>query len=76
MGNCCDFLEQDVRDKIHGQQQGTLVTKSSKRIHNVFRDKSKKKNYQIIRNKIDEVQFRIERHDEPKSLSQAVQLEA
>jgi hypothetical protein len=40
MGNCCDFIEHDVRDKIHGQQQGTILSKSSKRIHNVFRDKS------------------------------------
>lgn len=41
MGNCCDFIESDVRDR-HGQpQQGMLMTRPQKKVHNVFKDKSK-----------------------------------
>ena len=43
MGNCCEFMESDVRDR-HGQpQQGmTLAKNPSKKVHNPFKDKSKR----------------------------------
>lgn len=60
MGNCCDFIEHDVRDKNYSQQQGTIL---SKRVHNVFKDKSNHLHKIIIFLLIDDTLFKIERHN-------------
>lgn len=41
MGNCCDFIESDVRDKHNQPQQGMVWVKNNKKQHNIFKDRSK-----------------------------------
>lgn len=41
MGNCCDSLEYDVRDKSRNLQQGAILFHEKQKVHNVFKDRSK-----------------------------------